>query len=119
MFDVREVPFDPAQLTQFATEMIAEGLEMVEMRPTVLNFSEPMKKLFELALQKRLHHDANPVTEWMIANVVCHRDHKDNIYPNKDRPENKIDGPVGAIMALGRASAASPDREIEVAFVET
>jgi len=106
MFDVREVPFDPAQLTQFATEMIAEGLEMVEMRPTVLNFSEPMKKLFELALQKRLHHDANPVTEWMIANVVCHRDHKDNIYPNKDRPENKIDGPVGAIMALGRAIAA-------------
>jgi phage terminase large subunit-like protein len=37
--------------------------------------------------------------------VVCHRDAKDNIYPRKERPENKIDGAVALIMALGRAMA--------------
>jgi hypothetical protein len=37
--ELREVPFDPAQLTQFATEMLAQGVPMVEIRPTVLNFS--------------------------------------------------------------------------------
>ena len=39
----------------------------------------------------------------MVSNVVCHRDVKDNIYPRKERNENKIDGPVAAIMALNRA----------------
>ena len=38
----------------------------------------------------------------MISNVVCHTDAKDNIYPRKERPENKIDGPVASIMAMGR-----------------
>jgi phage terminase large subunit-like protein len=116
---VVEVPFDPAQLTQFASEMIGEGYTMVEIRPTVLNFSEPMKRLQELVLQRRLHHNGDPVLEWMMSNVICHRDHKDNIYPNKDRPENKIDGPVALIMALARMQVPVESGTIENAFVET
>jgi phage terminase large subunit-like protein len=76
---------------------------MVEVRPTILNFSEPMKTLEELIINGKLKHDGNPVMEWMISNVVCHRDQKDNIYPRKEFPQNKIDGPVAAIMALSRA----------------
>jgi hypothetical protein len=41
--------------------------------------------------------------------VVCHLDAKDNIYPRKERPENKIDGVAAAIMALGRVMAAEPE----------
>ena len=41
----------------------------------------------------------------MISNVVCHRDNKDNIYPRKERNENKIDGPVAVIMGIGRIIA--------------
>ena len=41
---------------------------------------------------------------WMISNVTATLDKKDNIYPNKERSENKIDGPVAAIMALARAT---------------
>ena len=36
-------------------------------------------------------------------NVVAHLDAKDNIYPRKERPENKIDGIVALIMAISRA----------------
>jgi phage terminase large subunit-like protein len=80
------------------------------MRPTVLNFSEPMKQLEALVLQGKLRHDANPAMDWMMSNVVCHRDAKDNIYPRKERNEAKIDGPVAAIMGLGRAMASvKPD----------
>jgi phage terminase large subunit-like protein len=50
-----------------------------------------------------LHHDGDPVLGWMVSNVVCHTDAKDNIYPRKERPENKIDGVVALISALGRA----------------
>jgi len=102
-FEVREVDFDPWQATQLAAELQAEGLPMVEMRPTVQNFSGPMKELEALVLDGRFHHDANPVLRWMVGNVVCHRDAKDNIYPRKERPENKIDGVVAIVMALAGA----------------
>ena len=45
----------------------------------------------------------DPVLGWMASNVVAHLDAKDNIYPRKERPENKIDGIVALIMAISRA----------------
>ena len=102
-YNVNECCFDPFQATQMSNNLIDEGLTMVEVRPTILNFSEPMKTLEELVINGKLKHDGNPVMEWMISNVVCHRDQKDNIYPRKEFPQNKIDGPVAAIMALSRA----------------
>ena len=83
--------------------MMSEGLPMIEVRPTVLNFSEPMKTLEALVLQSKLAHDGCPVLGWMASNVVAHLDAKDNIYPRKERPENKIDGIVALIMAISRA----------------
>ena len=102
-FEVQAVAFDPFQATQLSTRMLAEGLPMIEVRPTVLNFSEPMKSLEALVLQKKLKHNGDPVMGWMISNVVAHLDAKDNIYPRKERPENKIDGVVALIMALARS----------------
>jgi phage terminase large subunit-like protein len=101
-FEVQEVPYDPFQATQFSTRMIAEGFPMLEVRPTVKEFSEPMKWLEALVLAGRLVHDGDPVLGWMVSNVVCHVDAKDNIYPRKERPENKIDGVVALIMAINR-----------------
>ena len=106
-FDVKEIPYDPWQATQLATRMVDRGLPMVEMRASVANFSEPMKNLEALALQGKLVHDGDPVLTWMVSNVVAHLDAKDNIYPRKERPENKIDGVVALIMALGRAQIHS------------
>ncbi len=39
----------------------------------------------------------------MVSNVVCHTDAKGNVYPRKEQLQNKIDGVVALIMALGRA----------------
>ena len=102
-FSVQAVAFDPFQATQLSTRMLSEGLPMIEVRPTVLNFSEPMKTLEALVLQKKLVHDGDPVLTWMASNVVAHLDVKDNIYPRKERAENKIDGIVALIMAISRA----------------
>lgn len=107
---IDEVAFDPWQATQLASHMIDQGVPMVEVRQNVANMSEAMKQLEALVLQGKLEHDGNPVMTWMISNVVCHRDAKDNIYPRKERYENKIDGPVATIMALARV-VASQQRE--------
>jgi len=100
---VVEVAYDPFQATQFATRMLAEGFPMVEMRAVVKTFSEPMKHLDALIMNGKFHYDGDPILTWMFSNVVAHYDNKDNVYPKKDRPENKIDGAIALIMALGRA----------------
>jgi len=109
--EIQEVAYDPFQATQLSTRMTAEGFPMVEMRPTVLNFSEPMKELESLVMSGRLHHAADPVLSWMASNVVAHMDVKDNVYPRKERNSAKIDGVVALIMALGRAMAGGGEKK--------
>lgn len=104
-FRVRDVAYDPWQSADLAQRLQANGASVVEYRATVQNFSAPMKEMAALVLQRRLHHDCCPVLAWMVSNVVCHMDAKENIYPRKERPENKIDGVIGAIMAIGRKMA--------------
>jgi phage terminase large subunit-like protein len=100
-FKVPEVAYDPYQATQFSQRMMAEGLEMTEVRPTVLNFSEPMKELEARIVDLDFRYNDDVFT-WMVGNVVATLDKKDNIYPNKERPENSIDGVVALLMAMNR-----------------
>jgi len=99
---VTEVPYDPYQATELATRMMKEGLPMIEVGATVRNFSEPMKSLDALILSGGIYHNGDPMLDWMIGNVYGQKDAKDNVYPRKARNENKIDGAVALIMALGR-----------------
>jgi len=99
-FDVCRVGYDPHDASKLAVELADDGFEVVEVRPTVLNFSEPMKLLLQLVKEGRFHHDGDPVLTWMASNVVAHLDAKDNVYPRKQRDENKIDGIVAIIMGL-------------------
>lgn len=101
-FNVRDVPFDPWQATQLAQRMEAQGVPMVEFPATVRNFSEPTKEFESLVRQGLLFHNNNPMFNWMVSNLVVKEDRKGNIFPRKEREENKIDGPVAAIMALAR-----------------
>lgn len=100
--NVQELPYDPWQATQLAGHMLSEGAPMVEYRQTVQNMSEPMKTLQAYIISGKVRHDANPVMDWMMGNVIGHLDAKENIYPRKARVENKIDGPVATIMGIGR-----------------
>jgi phage terminase large subunit-like protein len=102
-FTVRQVAYDPHQATMLVTALMGEGVPCVEFRPTVLNFSEPMKTLDGLIRAGKISHDGDPVMTWMISNTVGKTDAKDNVYPRKERVENKIDGVIALIMALGLA----------------
>lgn len=103
---VNDIGYDPWQATFVAQKLTENGATMIEYRNTVANFSQPMKEFDALTRQGRLHHNGDPVLSWMVSNVVCHTDNKENIYPRKERPENKIDGVVAGITALGRALSA-------------
>lgn len=108
------VGYDPWQATQMAQNLRLEGAPMIEIGATVLNFSEPMKQIQALVYDKRLHTDGNPVLEWMASNVVCHMDVKENIYPRKEKNENKIDGMVALIIAMNLAIK----KEVETYYID-
>lgn len=101
LYSVQQVGYDPWQASYLATRLMAEGLPMGEYRQTVQNMSEPMKQLEALVLSNKLRHNGCPVLTWSISNVVAHVDAKENIYPRKEFPENKIDPAVASIVALG------------------
>lgn len=99
-FEIQAIAYDPWQATQLATRLSEDGAPMVEFRNTVQNMSDPMKSLEALVLDGRIKYCPNPAMTWMMGNVVAKLDAKDNIFPRKERYENKIDGPVAMIYAL-------------------
>lgn len=105
-FGFAELIYDPAQATKLVTELQAEGITCVELRPTVLNYSEPMKLIEAHVKNRTLRHDGDPVATWAMSNVVAKADAKDNVYPRKDRPEKKIDPFVALCAAMARAAGA-------------
>ncbi len=117
-FAVQSIGFDPWQAAQIMQRLQAENMKVLEFRQTVRNMSEPMKALEALVLSGRFHHAADPVLAWMASNVVAHMDAKENIYPRKERAENKIDGIVALLMCLGISLAANATTIIQQGFVD-
>jgi phage terminase large subunit-like protein len=105
-FHVAQLGIDPFGSTQLGQELQDDhGVEVVEIPQTVKYLSEPMKWVEAYTLAGQLHHDGNPVLTWAMSNVTARTDANDNVFPRKERKENKIDPVVALIMALGRALA--------------
>jgi phage terminase large subunit-like protein len=117
LYEVREVAYDPHNATMLVTALMGEGIELVEFGPTVLNFSEPMKQVDGLIKERKIAHNGDPVMEWALSNVVAKEDRKDNVYPNKERAENKIDPAVALIMAMGRVMVGAPAQDDFSGFI--
>jgi phage terminase large subunit-like protein len=109
---VREIGYDPYQATQFAGHLQQEGFTVVEVRPTVLNFSEPMKELEARTRNQTFEYSGDPCLTWQFGNVVASLDAKDNVYPRKEREDNKIDDVVAILMAANRLKAQPKHPEI-------
>lgn len=110
---IRAVVADPWQANYLVTNLQRDGYPAEEFRQTVANMSEATKTLDALMREERIHHPGNAVLNWMIGNVVGHYDAKENVYPRKELPANKIDGAVAVIMGLGwflkEQSEAAPE----------
>jgi phage terminase large subunit-like protein len=105
---LQDVSFDDWQANYLMTRVGERGIPTVAYNQTVKNMSAPMKEVEARILNRTLWHDGNPVMTWMMGNVVCKTDAKENVYPRKENdndPRCKIDGPVSLIMSMGRALA--------------
>jgi phage terminase large subunit-like protein len=108
-FNLRQINYDPWNATGLCTDLMNEGIQMVQHRQGYGSMSGPTKDLLAYVLSKRLLHDAQPVLRWNIANLTVREDDNGNCCPSKKLSREKIDGAVALIMSLGGALGARQD----------
>lgn len=104
--EMQEIAFDPALSMYFAGKLIEKGVPMVEITQRATFFTQVLLQVEAMVLAGKLKHDGNPVMTWMISNLVVKVSKYNGLrLPTKERAENKIDGPIAMLMALGRATS--------------
>jgi len=103
---VTEIAFDAWGAREMAPSLQEQGFTVVDIPMQVRHLSEPMKLIQALFDDGRIQHDGNEATVWMLSNVEVLPDRNENIFPRKQRPENKIDAAVALIVAMARAMVA-------------
>lgn len=102
-FVVSEVAMDAWGAREMQPSLTEQGFTVVDVPMQVRHLSEPMKEIQALIEDGRFHHDDNPAFVWMLSNVDVYPDRNSNIFPRKQREENKIDAAVALIVAMARA----------------
>lgn len=100
---ISEIALDSWGSREIAPNLQEEGFIVVDIPMQTRHLSEPMKKIAALIDSGRFHHDGNPAFVWMMSNVEVWMDRNENVFPRKQRPQNKIDAAVAAIIAMSRA----------------
>jgi len=104
-------PMDPHGATNLAHHLDDEGLTPITITQNYTNMSDPMKELEAAIASGRFHHDGNPIMTWCISNVIGKNlpGNDDVVRPIKQGNDNKIDGAVALIMAVGRVMVPASD----------
>ncbi len=119
LHQMEEIAFDPALSMYFARKLIDEGLPLVEILQKSMFFTQVLLQFENLVLAGKVRHDGNPVLTWMVSNLVVKKSKFNELLsPQKDRDEDKIDGAMAVLMAMGRALAlAEPEPEAEIVIL--
>ena len=100
-YDIQDISFDRFNASQLVIELQNEGLPMFPFGQGFVSMSAPTKELERKVMNRELSHDGNPVTRWMLGNVLLQYDPAGNVKVNKAKSGDKVDGVVSIIMALG------------------
>lgn len=114
-YDVRNLSFDPAKAYHGTIQGLQrEGLDDIldEYGQSIMNMSEPTKRLEALLRGRELDLMENPVLRWMFRNVVIYRDPNDNIKLDKRKSIEKIDGVVALVDALGGMMSEEAEKKV-------
>lgn len=106
-----KMAFDPWNSAQIAAKLSEKGVVMEPFTQTIGNFAYPTKEFYRIVLKKIVDHYDNPVSRWMLSNVVIRTDVNGNERPDKAKSAEKIDGIVAAIMALGQYLSDKGEQE--------
>lgn len=98
---IRSIAYDSYNATQWAISATDQGLPLEPFSQSLGSFNKPTKELERLIRSGKVVIDNNEITRFCFANVVLKFDYCDNIKPTKATNQNKIDGVIAMIQALG------------------
>ena len=98
---IQQIGYDKWNATQFAINAEAEGLPMEEYGQNIYNFNRPTRDFERILKGGKVIIDNNPITRFCFANVVLKEDYNQNCKPTKTSNDNKIDGVIAMLTALG------------------
>lgn len=117
-YDIKDIAFDRFNSSQLVIELQNEGLQMFPFGQGFVSMSAPTKELERLVKDKKLRHAGNPVTRWMMSNIMLRTDPAGNVKIDKAKSGDKVDGPVSIVMALGTCMQdAAKEKESDFWFV--
>lgn len=104
--DVREVAYDPWKFRVAATELMQDGVPMLEMRQGAATMGPANGELVRAVNGRLIRHDGHPVLRQHFAGVAAVVNDTGLIRMAKADPRHgHIDGAVAASMAVSRAMA--------------
>ena len=99
-YNLKDVGYDRWNSSELVTNLVDDGIEMVDVGQGMASMSAPTKELLRLVLEKKLRHGANPVLRWMVNNTAAVVDASGNVKPDKKKSASRIDGVVSTIIAI-------------------
>lgn len=96
-----QLTYDSWNATQFAISATENGLPLVPFSQSIASLNRPTKELARLIMSGKVVMYDNPIDRFCFQNVVIKRDYNDNERPTKESYNEKIDGVMAMIMALG------------------
>ncbi|WP_301100278.1 terminase large subunit [Propionivibrio sp.] len=112
---ISELAIDRWNATQLMTQLLADGINVVEFGQGYRSMTAPSKEFERLLGKGLLNHGNNPVAHWMATCTTFITDGSENIKPAKPdrrRTSKRIDGIVTLIMALARTLAAPEPEQV-------
>lgn len=100
-YNIQTLACDRWNARQLLTQLGGDGINVIEWGQGYASMSSPSKDLERRVVDGSLCHGGNPVLRWMAANVARKEDPAGNIKPDKEKSQEKIDGIVATVMALG------------------
>ena len=98
---INKIAYDNWNATQWAINATAEGLPLEPFSQALWHFNRPTKELERLIKSDRVIIDDNEITRYCFSNVTIKTDHNENCKPIKEERQQKIDGVIAMLQALG------------------
>lgn len=99
--NIQVIGYDSYNSTQWAIDATAKGLPLEVYSQTIGNFNRPTKEIERLILSDKAIIDNNEISRFCFKNVELKSDQNGNTKPVKYIDNNKIDGVISMIQALG------------------
>jgi len=115
---VQASPIDPHGAANLSHHLDDEGLNPITIIQNYTNMSDAMKEFEAAVLSGRFHHDGHPIMTWCVGNVITKYipGSDDKMRPVKQGEDNKIDGAVALIMAIGQAMVGAQEPDLSDFF---